>query len=409
VPSRFQSLSLLVPLALLAPAPAAALTPLAAVRVSPDVTTPLGVGVFADEGVAEDDLGGSVVAVALGALPAEADVAAYHALAGGGHLLVFDATTVLPGPLAVGPADVVRFDGVSYSLELAGASVGIPSGARIDALGVDGLGRILVSLDVDASLGALVVDDADVVAIGGGPPVQVLDAAAAGITVDLDLDALHFLPDGNLLVSFSTGGTVAGLVFADEDVLELDPLGPSWELVIDADSLHAGWSAADLDALWALPGAAGPPPAAGEIRFVSVIYSESETAPFATIEVERVGGSAGAVAVSFFTADESALATADYLATLGVLNWADGELGLRSFDVPLLDDVLLEGPETVRLVLTGPTGGAVLGVPSVAQLVIQDDESNVLEIPTLGGLGGALLAGLLAGLGARRLRARRRG
>ena len=394
-------------LATIGSGPLPAATPLAELRSSPDVTAVLAGVVFADEAVAADDRAGGVVLVPLGPLPAEADVAAYHLLADGDQLLVFEATVTLPGPLVAGPADVVRFAGASYSLELAGEAAGLPAGARIDALSRLPDGRHLVSLDVAADLEGQPVDDSDLIALGGGPPALHLTAAAAGIPAALDVDAIHLLESGRLLVSFDTGGTVGGVSFGDEDVLELDPAGPSWELAYDGDAEQGGWVGADLDALWALGGGPAPPPAAGEIRFAAAQFVTIETQAFAQVHVERFGGGAGAVGVSYFTADLTATAGQDYAAVAGSLDWGDGELGVRTFLVPILDDALVEGVERVRLVLTGPTGGAALGAPAVAELRIADDEApSLAEIPVLGPWGLALLVAALGLAAATMLRGR---
>lgn len=402
------SVSALAACLLLAAGPVAALTPLAEVRLSPHTTTVLAGVTLADEALGADDLAGAVVPVALGALPGEAALAAYHLLGNGDQLLVFATVTTLPGPLVVGPRDVVRSSGGSFGLELAGVAAGIPAGSRIDALTVGAGGELVVSFDVTTTLGSLVADDADLVAIGGGPATLWLSATAAGIAGELDVDAVDRLANGHLLLSFDTGGALLGLGFADEDLLELDPLGPSWELAYDGSEQHAEWSAADLDALWALPGAAGPVPPAGELRFTTTVFSEDETAAFAMISVERVGGSSGAVAVSYFSADLTALTPDDYLVAMGSLSWADGELGIKTFDVPLVADVAIEGAEDARLVLTSPLGGAVLGQPALARLRILDDEAPaVVEIPTVGELGLVLLTLLLFAAGWWRLIGRR--
>ena len=394
-------------LATIGPSPLPAATALAELRSSQDVTAVLAGVAFTDEAVAADDRAGGVVPVALGPLPAEADVAAYHLLPGGDHLLVFEATVTLPGPLVAGPADVVRFDGASYSLELAGEAAGLPAGTRIDALSRLLDGRYLVSLDVAANLGGQPVDDSDLLALGGGPATVHLAAEAAGIPAGLDVDAVHRFDDGRLLVSFDTGGTVGGVPFGDEDLLELDPAGPSWELAYDGDAEQAGWVGADLDAVWALGGAPAPPPPAGEIRFTAAHFVTIETQAFAQIHVERLGGSEGAVGVSYFTADLTATAGQDYAAAAGSLTWGDGELGVRIFLVPILDDALVEGVERVRLVLTGPTGGAALGTPAVAELRITDDEApTIAEIPVLGPWGLALLVAALGLAAATTLRGR---
>jgi hypothetical protein len=406
--SRWRVIAAMSAIPLLATPELLALTPLAAIRTSADVTVELGAVSGPDETVFEDNLLGTVTPLALGAIPGEADVTAYHRRDDGQHLLVFETVTTLPGGLVVGPADVVRFDGASFFLELAAASAGIPAGPRIDALTQAGDGGLVVSFDVDTTLGALAVGDSDLVRIGGGPASMWLAAVSLGIGNELDVDAVDRLPNGNLLFSFETGGSLAGLTFADEDVLEVDPAGPSWELALAGATLHGGWSTADLDALWALPGGAGPLPPAGVLRFSSALYFENETAPFALITVERIGGSSGDVSVSYFSADLTATAGLDYQAVAAQLFWLDGDASPKQFQVPLIDDPDQEGPEEVRLVLTGPTGGAALGDPAIATLTIGDDETpSVLEIPTLGtwgALGLALLLGLLGAITLRRSR-----
>lgn len=394
-------------LAIAASSPVPAATPLAELRGSPDVAAVLGGTAFADEAVMADDRAGTVVPVPLGPLPAQADIAAYHLLPNGNHLLVFEATVSLPGPLAAGPADVVRFDGAAYTIELAGEEAGLPRGVRIDALATLADGRLLVSLDVAADFGTQQVGDSDLLALGDEPPALHLGATALGIAEALDVDAVHRFDDGRLLVSFDTGGTVGGVPFGDDDVLELDPAGPSWELAYDGDAEQPGWTGADLDAVWAVGGAPAPPPPAGELRFTAAQFLTIETQAFAQVAVERFGGGEGAVEVSYFTADLTATAGQDYAAVAGSLSWADGELGLRSFLVPILDDALVEGVERVRLVLTGPTGGAALGTPAVAELRIADDEAPGLpEIPALGPWGLALLVAALGAAAATMLRPR---
>ena len=78
-----------------------------------------------------------------------------------------------------------------------------------------------------------------------------LDTSSAGIDPTLDLDGAHRLANGNLLLSFDGSRSVGTtpVFFDDEDILEYDPTGSSWELAYDASVQVAGWAdGPDLDA-----------------------------------------------------------------------------------------------------------------------------------------------------------------
>src|SRR5207253_1237467 len=61
----------------------------------------------------------------------------------------------------------------------------------------------------------------------------------------------------------------------------------------------------------------------------------------------------------------------DYGATNGLLAFADGEL-VKTFSVPIFDDTLVEGPETILLALSNPTG-AVLGQGTGTLTILADE------------------------------------
>ena len=95
--------------------------------------------------------------------------------------------------------------------------------------------------------------DEDLVLWNGSVLSVHLDASAHGLSESLDLDAVQLVaPTGHLLLSFDLDGSVGGVEFRDEDLLELDPGTGSWELAYDASTAAAAWSVADTDALFAL-------------------------------------------------------------------------------------------------------------------------------------------------------------
>ena len=65
--------------------------------------------------------------------------------------------------------------------------------------------------------------------------------------------------------------------------------------------------------------------------------------------VERVAGYFGAASVAYTTTAGTATAGSDYTTTAGTLEWADGEGGLKCFDVPILAAATSEQDFTIGL------------------------------------------------------------
>src|SRR6185295_5253981 len=112
----------------------------------------------------------------------------------------------------------------------------------------------------------------------------------------------------------------------------------------------------------------------GAIGFSAAAYSVLESAGYALVTVTRTGG-AGAVTVDFTTADGSAIAPVDYTAVSRTLSFGGGETS-KTIAIPIAEDSIREGNETILLVLSAPTGGATLGATSQAVLTITDNETG---------------------------------
>lgn len=122
----------------------------------------------------------------------------------------------------------------------------------------------------------------------------------------------------------------------------------------------------------------GDPP--GTLQFSAANYSINEHGVSATITVRRVGGSSGAVGVSFATDNGMATAGSDYTARSGTLNWANGDITNKTFTVPIINDTAIESTEFLNLTLSNPTGGASQGAPAAARLTIFDNDLPRLSI-----------------------------
>jgi subtilisin family serine protease len=110
---------------------------------------------------------------------------------------------------------------------------------------------------------------------------------------------------------------------------------------------------------------------AGKLSFKSGSYQVNEVAGMATITVSRSGGQAGGVTVDYSTSDGTATSDLDYKSTFGTLTFAAGETS-RTFTVSVVNDGLVEGKETINLLLSNPTGGATLGNRTSAILTVLD-------------------------------------
>jgi hypothetical protein len=112
----------------------------------------------------------------------------------------------------------------------------------------------------------------------------------------------------------------------------------------------------------------------GAIQLSSTTYNVNENGTSATITATRVGGTTGAVGISYATSNGTAAAGSDYTTATGTLSWADGDGADKTFVVPITDDSTYEGNETINLTLSTPTGGAILGAPSTAVLTVVEND-----------------------------------
>ncbi|CAN5912984.1 hypothetical protein BH23PLA1_BH23PLA1_19790 [soil metagenome] len=111
------------------------------------------------------------------------------------------------------------------------------------------------------------------------------------------------------------------------------------------------------------------------IQFAADTFRVDEAAGTATITITRVADTFQPVTVQFSTMDGTAVAGQDYTAVSQTVTFNPGELS-RTVTIPILDDTIVEGDQTVRLILSnpGPNPGVRLGAFAAATLVIADDD-----------------------------------
>jgi len=116
------------------------------------------------------------------------------------------------------------------------------------------------------------------------------------------------------------------------------------------------------------------PVGVGTVQFSSTNYNVSEAGGSATITVTRSVNTSGTATVDFFTSDGSAQQRSDYNFAAGTLSFAPGDTS-KTFNVIIVDDLYVEGAETLTVVLSNTTGAIHGSVPS-ATLTITDNDAT---------------------------------
>lgn len=129
----------------------------------------------------------------------------------------------------------------------------------------------------------------------------------------------------------------------------------------------------------------------GVFKFAQDYYNANEIAQGEIqIAVERThcGSGSPPVSVSYETLDGTARAGIDYALVKGTLTWgnrAEGDCEPRRFMVPILDDSIPEGNETIELRLHTPFGGAGVAQGNAVLTIVDDDivgnDGSVIGFP----------------------------
>jgi hypothetical protein len=341
-----------------------ALTPLTAARVTPDTTILLGANdqiVTAGEVARHVVPAGNATLQGISGLPASgANVVGYHYAAG--HYLVFDTTVVLGG-VTFDPRDVAYTDGGgTWSKYFDGVATGIPDGVAIDALALDPVSPApLLSFDTTVVLDGVTFDPRDVARYSAGvfTPFAVLSAR---IPAGLNLVGLDALPSGNLLLALDGSGSVGGVAFDDEDILEYTA-PDTWEMAYDGSARDADWPAAGI-AAFAVEAAAG-------IRVAPVSgLVTAETGGLATFGVYLLNPPTADVTIALASSDITEGIVAPATLTFTSANWAS----TQTVTVTGVDDAMADGDVAYGIVTTtSSTDPAYEGLATADVAVVNQD------------------------------------
>ncbi|MET0503537.1 MAG: Calx-beta domain-containing protein, partial [Candidatus Binatia bacterium] len=137
------------------------------------------------------------------------------------------------------------------------------------------------------------------------------------------------------------------------------------------------------------------PPPVGTVQFSAANFSVSEGGGSAAIAITRAGGSNGAISVTVASSNGTATAGSDYTATTHTVSFANGDTATKTVNIPISNDTVFEGDETLNLTLSNPTGGSTLGTLRVAVLTIVD---NDLPVVSMAATSSAAEANAVAGI-----------
>jgi hypothetical protein len=97
----------------------------------------------------------------------------------------------------------------------------------------------------------------------------------------------------------------------------------------------------------------------------------------ARLLVQRVGSTTAALSVRYATQDGSALAAIDYVAQNGQLSWPAGDAEIKTIEVPMVDDAIVEPFEFFRVQLSDASGTALIG--AAAEVIVVDSLDHIFN------------------------------
>ncbi len=120
-----------------------------------------------------------------------------------------------------------------------------------------------------------------------------------------------------------------------------------------------------------------PEPVPGVIQFDSATYLVNENGGSIYVSFNRTGGSDGMISVDLSVLGGTAMLGGDYEDPTQTITFFDGQT-TSGFFLTILDDILLEGDETISLAITNPTNTPSL--LTTQQVTIKDVEAPTVSI-----------------------------
>ena len=268
--------------------------------------------------------------------------------------------------------DVVRYDDITDTAVLFFSESLFAGSSNIDAFQPLDNGNLVLSTFNVATLGGLSFEDGDLIEYDPLTDTATLFFDEDLFTGPADIDAVHVLADGRILLSTDASQTLAGLAFRDGDIVVYDPFLGTATLFFSEDAFA---SDVNVDALYVFDN--------GDLVFSTVDSAEIAGLPFRDGDLVRYDPLSGTASLLFsedaFAGDE------DIDAVHVVPEPASGALlglGLAALAARRGARRRGQGPRTVRRLSTFAAVVACLAAAGPAEALYLSTSNNA----TLGGL-----------------------
>ena len=173
------------------------------------------------------------------------DIDAIHVLSNGNIVLSVSGNATLGG-LSFSDGDIVSYDPGADTATLLFDENNFSGNADVDAVYVRANGNILLSTDGNATLGGLNFGPDDVVEYNPNTNTASLFFNGNNFSGNENIDAIHLLDNGNLLLSTDGNATLGGLSFTADDIIEYNLSSNTASLYFSGSNFSAN---EDVDAI----------------------------------------------------------------------------------------------------------------------------------------------------------------
>jgi len=146
----------------------------------------------------------------------------FHLLQNGNIILTsFNSATL--GGLSFNDGDLIEYNPTTDTATLFFNENNFSGNENINAVYVKSNGNIVLSTTNNATLGGLTFNDGDLIEYNPTSSTATLLFSESNFSSNEDVDAVHILDSGNILISTTTPATLGGLTFDDGSIAEYNP------------------------------------------------------------------------------------------------------------------------------------------------------------------------------------------